>query len=254
MRIGPRLENYREKYRHALLTRSDDGVLEVVLHSDGSDLIWGAGPHEELGYLFEDIGRDPHNKVIIMTGAGAAFIGRESLGGGAMTAQAWQRIHADGKRLIMSHLDIEVPMIAAVNGPALVHAELALLCDVVIAAENAVFADSPHFTNGLVPGDGVQVVWPMLLGMNRARYFLLTGQHLDALRALDWGVVNEVLPREALLPRARELAATIAARPAGTLRATRSAMVHQIKKAMHDNLGYGLMLEGMAAIQYWPAE
>jgi enoyl-CoA hydratase/carnithine racemase len=250
MRVTPRLDDYRDKYRNARFERSD-GILLVTLHSDGGDLVWSGRPHSELGYLFEDIGRDPYNEVVILTGTGESFIGREEIGG-TMTPREWQRVHADGKRLIMSHLDIEVPVIAAVNGPALVHAELALLCDIVLAAEHATFADAPHYPAGLVPGDGVQVVWPMLLGMNRARYFLLTGQVLDAREALALGVVNEVLPADRLLPRARELAELVQRRPRATVRATRTAMVHQIKKAMHDNLGYGLMLEGMAAIEYWP--
>ena len=78
-------------------------------------------------------------------------------------------------------------MIAAVNGPALIHAELAVLCDIVIASENAEFQDAPHFPNGVVPGDGVHVVWPLVLGANRGRYFLLTGQKLRAKQALDSG-------------------------------------------------------------------
>ena len=253
MGVSPRFEDYHQKYRHARMERTD-GILEVTLHSDGADLVWGARPHAELGYLFEDIGRDPRNDVIILTGAGTAFIDREEMGAGEMTPRVWQRVHADGKRLIMSHLEIEVPMIAAVNGPATIHAELALLCDIVLAAEHAVFADAPHYPLGLVPGDGVQVVWPMLLGMNRARYFLLTGQRLSVGRASELGVVNEVLPAVELLARARELAGQLKSRPPATLRATRTALVHQIKKAMHDNLGYGLMLEGVAAVDYWPGE
>jgi enoyl-CoA hydratase/carnithine racemase len=92
-------------------------------------------------------------------------------------------------------------MIAAVNGSALIHAELAVLCDIVLAADTTEFQDAPHFPMGLVPGDGVHVVWPLILGPNRGRYFLLTGQKLFASEALDLGVVNEVMPRDKLLPR-----------------------------------------------------
>jgi enoyl-CoA hydratase/carnithine racemase len=72
----------------------------------------------------------------------------------------WDHVITDAKYLIMNHLDVEAPMIAAVNGPALIHAELALLCDIVLASETAVFQDLPHFPSGLVPGDGVHVVFP----------------------------------------------------------------------------------------------
>ena len=79
----------------------------------------------------------------------------------------WDHIYSDAKYLLMNHLNIEVPIIAAVNGPALIHAELAVLCDIVIAAEHAEFQDAPHFPNGIVPGDGVHIVWPLVLGPNR---------------------------------------------------------------------------------------
>jgi enoyl-CoA hydratase/carnithine racemase len=79
-----------------------------------------------------------------------------------------------------------------VNGPVNIHAELAVLSDIVLASENAAFQDAPHFPNGLVPADGVHVIWPYLLGRNRGRYFLLTGERLSAQEALRLGVVAEV--------------------------------------------------------------
>ena len=144
-------------------------------------------------------------------------------------------------------------MIAAVNGPAHRHAELAVMCDIVIAAEHTTFQDSAHFPNGTVPGDGVHIVWPLLLGPNRGRYFLLTGQKLSAQEALGLGVVSEVLPRDRVLPRAWELAEQIASRPTLAIRYARVAMTQTLKRMMLDNLGYGLALEGLAAAEHWPA-
>jgi enoyl-CoA hydratase/carnithine racemase len=77
-------------------------------------------------------------------------------------------------------LDVDVPIVGAVNGPARVHAELPLLSDVVIASESAVFQDAVHFERGVVPGDGVHTLWPLWLGPNRGRYFLLMGQETGA--------------------------------------------------------------------------
>lgn len=154
----------------------------------------------------------------------------------------------------MDLLDIDVPMIAAVNGPATVHAELALLCDIVLAAEDTIFQDAPHFSNGLVPGDGVHIIWPLLLGPNRGRYFLLTGQKLSAAEALNLGVVNEVLPRDKLLPRAWELAEILAKQPRLTCRYARVAITQHLKKLFLDGLGYGLILEGMAGSDAWPSK
>ena len=104
-----------------------------------------------------------------------------------------------------------------------------------------------------MPGDGVHVVWPMLLGPNRGRYFLLTGQKLSADEARDLGVVNEVVPPDDVLARAHELATQLAAQPDVTLRYTRAAFTHHLQRLMHDNLGYGLALEGLAAYESWPS-
>ena len=103
----------------------------------------------------------------------------------------------NAQRLVHALLDIEVPMIAAVNGPAKRHADLALMCDIVIAADDVTFEDTAHFTNGsIVPGDGINVVYTLLLGLNRARYLMLTGQVLTAKEAKDLGLVAELMPRE----------------------------------------------------------
>ena len=160
----------------------------------------------------------------------------------------WDRTYWEGKHLLMNLLDIEVPMIAAVNGPALRHSELPLLCDILLASNEAAFQDSGHFVNGLIPGDGMHVIYPMLLGLNRGRYFLLTGQTIEAQEALTLGLVNEVMPREDLLPRAWTLAEQLAQESDLVRRYTRVLMTQYIKKMMHEILGYGLALEGLGSV------
>jgi enoyl-CoA hydratase/carnithine racemase len=249
----PDFADYADRYEHVVMARTDDGVLELRLHSAGGPLVWGDGPHTELSYAFSDVGADPENRVVVLTGTGDRFIAEiDDSWVGSMAPEKWDKIYQHGRRLLQRLLEIPVPVVAAVNGPASVHAELAVLSDIVLAAEHAYFSDAPHFRFGTVPGDGVHIVWPLLLGYNRGRYFLLTGQRIGAAEARDLGVVNEVLPAAELSRRAHELARLLARQPDTTLRYARDAMTQRLKRMLLDDLGYGLALEGLGAYASWP--
>ncbi len=248
-----RLDDYAAQYEFIRMRR-EDGILEMTLHTQGGPLQWNIQAHGELERAFLDVGRDRENEVIILTGAGNAFSGPAVTPGGhrlagTMTPETWDHIYWEGKRLLGNLLDIEVPMIAAVNGPAARHAEIPVLCDIVLAAQSASFQDSAHINGGLVPGDGMHVVFPALMGTNRGRYFLLTAQTLDAQQAMDYGLVNEVLPDAELLPRAWTLARQLLRQPRLVRRYTRVLLTQDLRRRMHDLLGYGLALEGLAATQ-----
>ena len=91
----------------------------------------------------------------------------------------------NGRALLLNLLNIKVQVIAAINGPAWRHCEIPLLSDIVLASDTTQFQDSAHFMSGMLPGDGMHVLMPLLMGMNRGRYFLLTGQTLSAQEALS---------------------------------------------------------------------
>jgi enoyl-CoA hydratase/carnithine racemase len=248
-----RLADYADRY-HTLRFARSDGVLEVTLHTRGGEALWGVTErslHNELGQAFVDIARDADNKVVLLTGTGRSFIAAmdpQERAPEASLAQMWDRIYGEGVALLECLLAIPVPVIAAVNGPALIHAEVAVLSDIVLAAEHAEFADLAHGPTGVVPGDGVQTVWPMLLGPNRGRYFLLTGQRLSAQEAMRLGVVGEILPAEALMPRARELAHRLAGLPSRMLRHTRTVLVRDLRRRLRDELELGLAVEALSMI------
>src|SRR6202165_4544045 len=245
-----KLEDYANKYQSVRMERRD-GILQMTLHTEGQSLRWGFGPHGELPEAFHDVGADRDNRVVILTGTGAEFSGpRATPGTSSFPARpGWERIdriHLEGRPLLMRLLEIEVPVISAINGPAWRHSEIPLLCDIVLAADTAQFQDSAHFPSDVVPGDGMHIVYPLLLGMNRGRYFLLTGQTLDAAEALRLGLVAEVLPADKLLARAWQPRADLARRPTLLLRYTRLLLTQALRRHMHDLLGYGLGMEMLA--------
>ena len=227
-----------------------DGILQMTLHTDGGPLRWGAAPVQDLQQAFAAVAADPENRVVILTGAGDEFNGPKGSPETfpQATARGWESAHWNVRRLLWNLLDIEAPVIAAINGPVWRHAETPLLSDIVLASETTVFQDSGHFVNGLVPADGMHLVMPLVMGINRARYFMLTGQEIDARQALELGMVNEVLPPDRVLPRAWELAGQLVRQSPLVTRYTRVAFTHTIRQLLVANQGYGILLEGMACI------
>src|SRR5207249_6790820 len=173
----------------------------VALHTRGGPLVFNGYVHEALVRAFRDIGDDPENHVVILTGTGTEFCAQISPEGfDFFTPTGYDKVLREGTKVLENLLDIEVPMIAAINGPVTAHSEYALLCDIVLAAEDTYFQDAPHPAFGIVPGDGLHVVWPWVIGGSRGRYFLLGGQKVSAGEAEEYGGGNEDVRREGVLP------------------------------------------------------
>lgn len=240
--------SYKESFPNARLSRSKSGVLEVALHSNGGVLAFDGHTHEQFVDLFHAIGSDRENRVVILTGTGNAFMETISPDGfDFFTPQGYDKIYREGRKVLMNILDIEAPMIAAVNGPCRLHSEYILLCDIVLAAPSTVFQDKPHFELGIVPGDGVHLLWQEVIGSIRGRYFILTRQELDVRTAQEWGAVNEIVPPDKLLGRAHEIAEGIAKLPPLTSRYTRLALTQKLRRLIDEGVAYGLALEGISA-------
>ena len=246
----PQLEDYSRKYELYFRMRRDNGVLEVQMHSDGGPAIYDLKLHNDWAQLWYDIGNDPENEVLIFSGTGDKWLDytersqyEESLAD--LPADSfYDHQFADSMKLLESLIfNVDIPTISCINGPGF-HTEFALLCDITLCAEHAVLFD-PHFEIGLVPGDGQGLVFQELMGLKRAAYYMYTADKIDARTALDMGLVNEVMPVDALLPRAHEIAAKIMKQPRATRRLTSAVIRRPWKRLLVQDLGYHMAHEMM---------
>jgi len=191
--------------------------------------------HRDLTALFAALRRETDARAVLLTGRGRAF----SAGGDF----AWfpelrepgrmETLRRDAKKLIWDLLDVEIPIVAAVNGPAMgLGASIALLCDVILMADTATIGD-PHVKVGLVAGDGGVVIWPLALGPARAKQYLLTGDALPAAEAERIGLVNRVVPAADLDREALALAERLAANAPLAVRYTKLAVNKLVKDALN---------------------
>ena len=257
-----RFAEYRDRYANFRFELSKDGVLFMQCHTNGGSLVWDWKAHDEMSDAFADVAGDREIKVLIHTGTGENY--NADWGPSGVDKPIYKAMEGDrglmkldekawyGRMLIENVLAVEVPVITAVNGPCNIHSEVALLGDIVLASDDACFQDLAHFPRGMVPGDGQHVIWPLLIGRNRARHMLLTGRKISAQEACDWGAVAEVLPKAKLLDRAWELAHELAKRPPLALRYTRLLFTQDFKRAFLDELAHGLARETYAQRQFFP--
>src|SRR5438445_8640544 len=127
-------DTYKDLFPHARLTRSEDGVLEVVLHTNGGTLVFNGYTHEEFVELFHQIGQDARNRAVILTGAGEAFIDRiDPEGFDFFSPRGYDKIYREGKKVLAILRDVAVRVIAALNGPTTVHSESVLFPDIALA-------------------------------------------------------------------------------------------------------------------------
>jgi enoyl-CoA hydratase len=179
--------------------------------------------HHELERIWLDLAEDADVNAILLTGAGKAFCAGGDVKGMASRAggEGGQRRNlspAGGRRLVQNILDVEQPIIGAINGDAVgLGATIALFCDVIVASEKARFGD-PHVRVGIVAGDGGAVIWPLLIGPARAKEFLMRGHLVNGAEAAKMGLVNYAVPPEEVLPKARELAQELADGPTWAIR------------------------------------
>lgn len=237
------LSEYKDKYPEFRLER-ENGILRLTFHTDGGEWLWSAEAHRLLADLLLDIDADRENRVLVLASEGENFLSRIAVE--SFQGITWDVITWEAKRYINALMNLEIPVIAAVRGRCTIHAEIALLSDVILATPDAVFGDATHVPRDVVPGDGTQIIWSTILGPNRARYMLFAEKLLTAQQALDFGLIGEIVADEDLLKRAGALAGRIAEMPSVMARNTRTALLRPIRRAFEQDLVTGLALQGAA--------
>lgn len=211
------------------------------------------GLHHELMTIWRDLGDDREVNAILLTGAGRAFCAGGDVKGmasgsliGSSGARSGERITtAEARRIVENMLDVEQPIIGAINGDAVgLGATIALLCDIIVASEKARFADT-HVKVGVVAGDGGAVIWPLLIGPARAKEFLMRGHFVNGADAFKMGLVNYAVPQEQVMARARELAQELADGPTWAIRWSKLSVNKWLKQQANLILDASLAYEMM---------
>lgn len=212
-------------------------VLVVTITGNAVNAV-DAAMHDELARLFIELQADPDSDLIVLTGQGRAFCAGgdfdwfdEQIANPAR----FRAIAHDAKRIVGTLLDLEKPIICRLNGAAAgLGATIALLCDVIIADENARIGD-PHVKVGLVAGDGGAVIWPQLIGFARAKELLMTGDLVPAREAVAMGLINYAVPTAELDAKVDEIAGKILANPRWAVRWTKTVANIALKQIAVSN-------------------
>jgi enoyl-CoA hydratase/carnithine racemase len=247
----PKFEEYKERFKeHYKLERRADGVVLVQAHTVGGPIQLSVENHRSLGQMLKAVGADPENEIMILTGSGKEFMMDADPEGFELEKQdlshwAYEYAYKDGRINVSSLVnDLEIPTIGLLNGPGF-HTEICLMCDITICADDAVIYDL-HYDIGSVPGDGIHSCFTELLGVKRAAYALLTGQAIDAKTALEYGMVNEIVPREKLIERAYQIADHIMTQPRITRRMTTQIVRRPWRQRITNDLDGGFAMQMFA--------
>lgn len=204
--------------------------------------------HEELPEVFKFAATDAGSDVVVLTGAGRAF----SAGGdldhmwrNATNPELFDQEARAAKRIVFAMLDLDKPLICRMNGHAVgLGATIALMCDVIFAAENAKIGD-PHVNIGLVAGDGGAAIWAYRIGLGRAKEFLLSGDLLTAKRAEEIGLVNHAVPLDELDAAVDAFADKLVNGSANAIRYTKILTNLELKRIATAVLDAGIAYESL---------
>lgn len=232
-------------YEHIQAER-DGNILTLTLNRPERMNAVNGRLHSELSTIFREVNHDNEAWAVVLTGAGRAFCAGGDVGGmassdsGSNVEHRVAEVRGEAQQIVYSMLDLEKPLVGKINGAAVgLGATIALLCDVVVATETTRIGDR-HVNVGLVAGDGGAVIWPWLVGINRAKELLMTGELVQGDDLLRMGIANHVVPAEDLDQFCLDKARQLAAMAPYAARATKQTLNKILKKQAEDVLDIGL--------------
>jgi len=233
------------RYKTLKIDKQDSVAIVTLNRPDALNAIT-VEMHGELEDIFEDIVKDEEVNVMVLTAAGRAFCA----GGDLRMMKSLiddpserKKLLVGARRLIHNLLEVEKPIIAALNGDTIgLGATIALMCDIIIAAEGVRIGD-PHVRVGIVAGDGGAVIWPLLTSLAKAKELLFTGDLIKADEAERLGLLNKVVPKEELMPTALELAQRLATGPTLAIRWTKRCLNKRLRDEVNLAFDVSLALE-----------
>jgi enoyl-CoA hydratase len=248
---GKRIMDY-SRYETIIVER-EGRILRLTLNRP--DRLNAVTPkmHAELATIFADVKKDDEVDVVTLTGAGRGFCAGADLKETTMlTKELAETTFVEAREIIIHILDLEKPIISGVNGPAAgLGATLALFPDIVIASDRAKIGDT-HVKIGLAAGDGGAVIWPILVGVNKAKELLMTGEVIDAQEALRIGLFNHVVPHEKLDETVMEMAQRLAGGQTLAIQNTKKAVNQYVKWMLNQVFDYSLLLEYQCMMNMLP--
>jgi enoyl-CoA hydratase len=233
-------------YQTIRIEKRDNGVAIATLNRPERLNAVNGRMHTELSLVARDFDNDRQAKCLVIAGEGRAFCAGGDFSGGSApgAGTGGGNMMLEASRIVDNLLDCRKPIVSAVNGYAMgLGATVALLCDVVVAGRSAVFADT-HVKLGIGAGDGGQVIWPFLIGINRAKYYLMTGDRVNAEEAERMGLVNFVVEDSELLDKALEIATRLATGPLQAIIASKVPINQWLRAQASQILPLSLAMEG----------
>ena len=233
-----------------VLTVASDGPVRIVTlnrpeHMNSFD----DQLHSDFARLWQLVERDDEARAVVLTGAGKSFCAGGNIDDFTLLREDFvlrRKTLRWARRLVDEMLNVHLPVVAAVNGPAVgLGCTLTTLCDIVFLSEKAYLAD-PHVSVALVAGDGSAITWPSMTSLLKAKQYLLTGDRIPPDEALAMGLANFVVPPERLLPDALAFAHRLARQPSQAVQDTKSLLNQSLRQAAVAALGFGLAAESQS--------